>query len=150
MKAIFGGLIAMILLGLYAYSVLVGVDAANCLAISGCTKFTAASFTDGMSGVMSLVGGLVSALVISELSITQPGDQPLGRAITDDPTALSSQFIKYTTLFYLLVWLAIGLWAFVVGVMQHPKIIQPLTDLGQAWLGLAVAAAYAYFGITPK
>jgi hypothetical protein len=49
-----------------------------------------------------------------------------------------------------LVWLAIGLLAFVVGVMQYPKILEPLTNLGYSWLGLSVSAVYAYLGIRPK
>jgi hypothetical protein len=28
--------------------------------------------------------------------------------------------------------------------------LAPLASLGQAWLGLAVASAYAYFGIKPS
>ena len=51
---------------------------------------------------------------------------------------------------YLAVWIFTGLWAFIKGVMVHPKVLQPLTDLGQAWLGLAVASGYAYFGIKPR
>ena len=150
MKALIGGLVAVVLLGIYVYAVRMGVEVANCVAITGCTKLTAESFTDGMANAMSLIGGLVSALVIAELAITQPGGQPVGRTLSNDPAALSSRFIKYTTFIYLLVWVAVGLWVYVVGVMQHPKVVQPLTDLGQAWLGLAVAAVYAYFGITPK
>jgi hypothetical protein len=37
-----------------------------------------------------------------------------------------------------------------VGTLNHPGQVQPLTDLGQAWLGLAAAAAYSYFGVKPK
>lgn len=51
---------------------------------------------------------------------------------------------------YLLIWVITGLAAFVVGSMQHDRVLQPLTDLGQSWLGLAVAAGYAYFGIKPQ
>ena len=49
---------------------------------------------------------------------------------------------------YLAVWTLAGLAAFVVG-LRHPDVLQPLTDLGQSWLGLAVAAGYAYFQISP-
>ena len=31
--------------------------------------------------------------------------------------------------------------------MLYPDKVKALTDFGQTWLGLAVAAGYAYFGI---
>jgi hypothetical protein len=46
-----------------------------------------------------------------------------------------------------MVWVALGVSAYVVGAMWYPDALKPLTDLGQSWLGLAVAAGYAYFGI---
>ena len=51
---------------------------------------------------------------------------------------------------YLLVWVLVGLAAYLVGTMWYPGKLKHLTDLGQAWLGLAVAAAYAYFGISAR
>ena len=57
--------------------------------------------------------------------------------------------VKVVSVLYLLVWMGAGLWAFVVG-LQHPKELPALTNLGQSWLGLAVAAAYAYFGLRPE
>jgi len=50
---------------------------------------------------------------------------------------------------YLVVWVIAGVAAYVVGTMWYPGKLQPLTDLGQSWFGLAVAAAYSYFGISP-
>jgi hypothetical protein len=65
-------------------------------------------------------------------------------------TAGVTQAITYIAWAYVLVWVVVGLVAFVVGTLNHPGQVQPLTDLGQAWLGLAVAAAYSYFGVKPK
>jgi hypothetical protein len=50
---------------------------------------------------------------------------------------------------YLLGWMSTGLAALVLGVMLYPKASQTLNDIGTTWLGLAVSAAYAYFGISP-
>ena len=149
MKLLFGGLIAVIVLGLYAYSVVFAISVVNCINTTGCSALTAASFTDGFAQTMTTVGGLVSALVIAELAITKPGEAPVARAL--DPSASVAQInaLKVVTGVYLLVWLALGLAAYVVGAMWHPGTIMPLTDLGQGWLGLAVAAGYAYFGINP-
>ena len=94
MKALIGGLVAVVLLGLYVYAVFMGINVANCVAAIDCKKFTTVSFTDGMANAMSLIGGLVSALVIAELAITQPGKQPVARTLTKDPGASSSTFIK--------------------------------------------------------
>jgi hypothetical protein len=147
MKLVFGGLIAVILLGLYAYTVLFGISVVTCISTQGCTALTAASFTGGFASTMTTVGGLVSALVIAELAITKPGEAPVARAL--DPAASSrvTNSLKIITGLYLLVWVALGLAAYVVGAMWHPGALEPLTDGGQTWLGLAVAAGYAYFGI---
>jgi hypothetical protein len=149
MKLAFGGLIALILLGLYAYAVRVGVATAICAATTGCTALTAAGFTAGFASTMNTVGGLVSALVIAELAITRPGDAPMARSLAEDSTPGARSALKLVTGLYLLTWVLIGLWAYLVGVMWYPSVVAQLTDVGQAWLGLAVAAAYAYFGIKP-
>lgn len=147
MKLIVGGLVAVILLGLYVYSVIYGILVVQCVTTAGCTRYPLASYNDGMVQTLTTVGGLVSALVIAELAITKPNDPVMGRALASGDPAGKRTAIKWITGAYLLVWVAAGLAAFVVGQMQHPKVLQPLTDMGLAWLGLAVAAAYAYLGI---
>lgn len=149
MQLVFGGLIAVILLGLYVYAVQFAFSVVNCLSTSGCTLLTTANFTDGFGTAMTTIGGLVSALVIAELAITKPGEAPMARALNAQPSAKASGTLKVVTGIYLLVWVAVGLFAYVVGAMWYPGKLQSLTDLGQSWLGLAVAGAYAYFGIKP-
>jgi len=144
MKLLFGGLIAVILLGLYVFAVVYAI-----MVVLG---ISAGPFTDGFAATMTTVGGLVSALVIAELAVTKPGEAPVARALAPaggdpaSPTAMN--VLTGVTGVYLLVWVIIGLAAYVVGAMLHPGKLQHLTDLGQAWLGLAVASAYAYFGIS--
>jgi len=146
MKLLFGGLIAVILLGLYVYSVVFAVMIVSQSAVG--------SFTEGFATTMTTVGGLVSALVIAELAVTKPGEAPVARALrSGDGPALGQKATRVLTGLtgsYLLVWVIVGLAAYVVGTMWYPGKLQHLTDLGQAWLGLAVAAAYAYFGINAK
>jgi hypothetical protein len=103
-----------------------------------------------MALTMTTVGGLVSALVIAELAVTRPGESPAGRVLNTNPSQEVINILKITTIAYLLVWTLFGLLAFMVGFLLHPGVLQPLTDLGQSWLGLAVAAAYAYLGINQK
>ena len=42
-----------------------------------------------------------------------------------------------------------GFLALIVGVMFFNKVNSTLSDAGTSWLGMAVSAAYAYFGINP-
>ena len=147
-KTVFGGVIAVVLLGLYIYTVIMGLVITTCISKGAdCKSYTKDDFTSGMTVTMATVGGLVSALVIAELAITKPGETPVARVLDQNPSEHAKSVLKYTTSAYLLVWTIFGLMAFFVGFIQHPNILQPLTDIGQAWLGLAVASAYAYLGI---
>jgi hypothetical protein len=144
MKLLFGGVIAVILLVLYVYSVV--------FAIAFVIQFTQSPFTEGYATTMTTVGGLVSALVIAELAITKPGELPVARVLNlakgaQQAGRTTTQVLTGVTVCYLMTWIIIGLAAYIVGVMWYPSKLQHLTDLGQSWLGLAVAAAYAYFGI---
>jgi hypothetical protein len=150
MKLAFGGVISLILLGLYVYSIWLAIVVVECVSSPGCTTHPVNSFTEGMVQALTLIGGLVSALVIAELAITAPGQVPMARALDSSSSSVKQTTLKVVTGLYLLAWLGSGLAAYVVGQMLHPKVLQPLTDLGQSWLGLAVAAGYAYFGIRPK
>jgi hypothetical protein len=149
MTQAFRGLIAVILLGLYVYTVYDAIVVARCVGTSGCAQFTADSFTSGFSHTMSSVGGLVSALVIAALAGTKPGESPTTRVVGGALEALPKLSSAVAGL-YLLVWVITGAAAYVFGAMLYPTELQPLTDLGQSWLGLAVAAAYSYFGISPE
>ena len=143
MKALFGGIIAYVLLALYAASVLMAIS----LAIRNVPK-PHAEFTDGFNLAMTTVGALVSSLVISVLAVTDTGQAPLKQALEDNELSarqlLTAQIATY---FYLAIWLICGLGAFIVGEMIYPKALQPLTDHGRAWIGLAVSVGYAYFGL---
>ena len=150
MKLLFGGFIAVILLILYEYAVYEAIVVVMCVSTPGCTQYTAEGFTPGFSHAMSLIGGLVSALVIAELAVTKPGEAPMARAIGGAAAGPElSWTLTVVTTIYLVVWAIAGLAAYVIGTMWFPGKLQPLTDLGQSWLGLAVAAAYSYFGISP-
>jgi hypothetical protein len=144
-KLIFGGLIAFVLLVLYVFLVW---SAISVVTSSNPADFMA-DFTKPMASAMALIGGLVSALVIVELAITKPGDAPVARAITPNDTAGKKTFVRFVVFGYMVVWIITGLAALLIS-LRKPDVLQPLTDLGQSWLGLAVAAGYAYFGITPK
>ncbi len=151
MRLLFGTIVAVVLLGIWIYTVVMACLTATCIAAGpGCTAFTAASFTPSMASTMALSGGLVSALVVAELAITVPGQPPVQRVVASDATPRFVLGVRIVTGLYLVAWLAAGLVAFVVGYLNHPDALKALSDMGQGWLGIAVAAGYSYFALTPK
>lgn len=150
MVAIFGSLIAVTLLALSAGSTFFMANAvvAHCADVTGACQAAPDLFGEGLVYVVTTVGGLVSALVIAQLSVTEPGKAPTIGTFT--PTSRGGAFATNTVItLYLLGWIATGLVALVVGVMIYPKVNATLANIGTTWLGLAVSAAYAYFGINP-
>ncbi len=144
-----GGVIAIVLLLVYAYLIAVGCQTVNCALTTGCTSHLPGSFNDVMGQYLSSIGGLVSALVVAELAITKPGEVPAARVLTQNASEKSKNILRWVTGIYLLVWLVAGVTALMVG-MFHPTTLPPLTSVGQSWFGLAVAAAYAYLGLKPN
>jgi hypothetical protein len=147
MRAVAGGVVAIVLLVFYVLLVYSAIHIVNCASTSGCTGATVDSFNDVMSQAMSVLGGLVSALIISELAITKPGETPAARFLSATSNR-GRNILRWTTWLYVAVWLVTGACAFWTG-MNHPSVLPALTAVGQSWLGLAVASAYAYFGLTP-
>ena len=146
MQSLFGGLIAVILLGVYVNLIRIAALIVDCSIRSGCDRYPVSIFNDQMAYTLSTIGGLVSALVIAELAVTKPGDPPGANLLGGSPSSIALFTIKSVSVAYLLIWIGAGFWAFMIS-MYHPKVVPALDDLGHAWLGLAVAAAYAYFGL---
>lgn len=142
MKLFFGGVVAVVLLGLYLYLIRVAIQAVECAGSPSCIVFN-----DGMAQSLSTISGLVSALLIAILATTDPGDPPLKRLFADEPKPIAKRAMNIVAGFYVLAWLGGGFAAFYVGLHHSEHTPPALTSLGQAWLGLAVSAAYAYFGI---
>lgn len=142
-KVLFGGIIVILLLVLYATSV--GYAIWIVLSDTSISKFSS-----GFSLVISTIGGLVSALVISELAITGTGETPGMRLLEQNASVDSQEILKVVTWTYLAIWLLAGLLSFIVGVMIYPDVLADLTTLGKSWLGLAAAAAYSYFALKPR
>jgi len=149
MKGFFGGSIAVVLLGIYVHLIRAAMLMVDCALQTGCTAAAPDQFNDVMAQTLSVLGGLVAALVIAELAITEPGKTPVARLLADTASQTAQTVLKIVTVAYMLIWLVAGLSAFMKG-MYHPKVLPALTSVGQSWLGLAVAAAYAYFGLRPK
>jgi hypothetical protein len=144
-KAIFGSAIACILLGLYVYLVWSAASVVGCSPEPGCKV----AFTDSMASAMSSIGGLIAALVIAELAITKPGEAPAARILASGASPAATKALGAVTAVYIVVWILCGLRALLIG-WHHPRDVEALTSLGESWLGVAVAAGYAYFGVNPK
>lgn len=76
MQAIFGGLIAVILLGLYVHFIRVATLIVHCSLTLACTTYPVSMFNEGMAQALSVIGGLVTTLVITELAVTKAGELP--------------------------------------------------------------------------
>ena len=148
MKAVAGGLIAIVLLWFYAHLVYQASAIVDCVTAKACTSHVIGEFNSVKSQAMSVLGGLVSALIISELAITKTGEAPGARALSPNASPKARNIFKWVTGIYILGWLFTGAWAFTTG-LNHPDTLPALTSVGQSWLGLSVASAYAYFGLSP-
>lgn len=145
-KTIMGGLLACILLGIYAFLMWLAISAAfepNCDVVC-----QGKHFTDKMAAALLTIGSLVSGVIIAELAITRPKETPAARFLDSSSSRSAVQALRIVVYAYLAVWLICGLAAFLVSLTQG-EVHKPLQDAGNAWLGLAIAAGYAFFGIAP-
>ena len=134
MAKIVPALIAVLLLVLSIYAVaVVGSDPAKVPAQS-------------IQTVLSLVGGLVSALVVAVLAITPPSGNPAKAFVGKGPIPPAATLVTNA---YLLAWLGCGIWLTYVW-LTHSDASDVLISAAQSWLGLAVAAAYAFLGLKPS
>ena len=158
-RGAFSATIAILLLGLYVYAVLVSAAVAQCEATHKpklpigvvCENYPVARMTDGLKTILSLVGGLLAALVVATLAVTPPGSSAVIMLLGEDPSPKQKRVLTIVTTAFLLAWLVCGLVALVIGYIKYPDVVPELTAQGKTWLGTAVAAGYAYFGLNiPK
>lgn len=142
-KTVVGGILASILLGIYGYLMWLAIAV---VIKEGCDlACQQREFNQSMASALMTIGGLVSGVIIAVLAITKPDETPGARLLS--PSAQSATVaVKIVVYAYLAVWLVSGLAAFIVG-LNFEDAHKPLRDAGNAWLGLAIAAGYAYFGI---
>ena len=146
-RAIFGGLIAVFLLALYAYAVVIAISTAWCIT-TGCPHGYNKELNEGIISVLELVGGLVAALVVAELAVAEPGKPPDARLLVQLPTPPT--ILKWIVAGYLLVWILCGVAEVLVGYFWYPNVVPALTTAAKSWFGIAIAAAYSYLGVKPK
>jgi hypothetical protein len=135
-----GGLLAVSLLGLYLYALIVALGLARSCPGS-CPQLP-----DSISLLLQTLGALVAAVVVSELAVTKPKDSPGTRIAAELPAGQQST-AKVLVSLYILAWLASGLALIVMGWIQNPTVPQ-VVSAAKEWLGFAIAATYAYFGVS--
>jgi len=140
-RVTFGGLLAFALLGLFVYAVVLALIVAH-----NCRR--TCSLTEGNAALLEAIGALVSAVVISELSVTNPNEAPGTRLAARWNTDKQKTVVIALASTYIVVWLVTGLGLVILGWVLKPTVPQ-LASAARAWLGVAVAAAYAYFGVSP-
>ena len=146
-QLIFGGILATILLGFYIWSIVDAVSIAiDCNAGTNCSN----QFTSNMSFLLNSLGGLISATVVGVLGATESGEFPGVRTFGKNITGTFQAIAAYMPSFYILVWVISGVVIVIYGFILHPDAVEPLSAQAKVWLGTALAAVYAYFGINPK
>ena len=162
LRVIFLSAIAFFLLYLYAYATWYAIMVLKCLNTVGCTTYTLVPLSpDTPLSFLPLVGGLVSALVISVLAITPPKDSPdttivssvqnMSRAEAEDVTDWAKVVTQVLTYVYLLGWFVCGVASvYYVYMSDFHTPLPEFTAAAKSWMGLAIASAYAFFGLKPS
>ena len=133
-----GFLAVIVILLLALYGVVLGDVICDLLSLPG-DEYKPPS--DQAIAITTMIGGLVSAVVVAKLASTDPGKFPSLSGTEDVNT-----FEKIVVGLYLFFWIIIGGLCLWIGTFVNDT--EPLiNDTGTTWLGIAVAAAYSYFGI---
>ena len=173
-KLILGGILATVLLGLYIASIAISIKTAyECgvkaeRVVEPPSNSTNSSKTTprvvivekcseeeknlgNISYLLNLLGGLISATVVAVLAATQTNDLPAKDFFRAGLGNFAQGIAAYVPLAYILVWTFCGLFVVIYGLMMYDNDPSPpLTAHAKTWLGTAVAAIYAYIGITPE
>ena len=145
-------IIPAILLGFYVFAVGTAVNstllaARQCGTNAACADAFHANRIDGVNLILNVVGGLVSALVVAELAVTNPGELPSAQLLNRRMSRSSKQLRTILSTAFIIVWILCGVISIVIYVLYPNQTPAALSEFAKAWLGLALASAYSYLGI---
>jgi hypothetical protein len=145
-------IIPIILLGFYVFAVGTAVNSTllavrQCGTNAACADAFHAKRIDGVNLILNVVGGLVSALVVAELAVTQPGELPSAQLLRRRMTRSSKKLRTILSTAFIIVWILCGVISIVIYVLYPNETPAALSEFAKAWLGLALASAYSYLGI---
>jgi Na+/phosphate symporter len=144
--------IPIILLGIYVFAIGAAIwstvlAARQCGTNAACAQAFHARRIEGVNVILNVVGGLVSALVVAELAITQPGELPSAQLLKRPVTKSAKRVMTVVSMGFIIVWLIGGTAALMMYVLYPNAIPSALSEFAKAWLGLALASTYSYLGI---
>jgi hypothetical protein len=145
-------IIPIILLGFYVFAVGTAVNstllaARQCGTNAACADAFHSKRIDGVNLILNVVGGLVSALVVAELAVTNPGELPSAQLLKRRMTRSSKKLRTILSTAFIIVWILCGVISIVIYVLYPNETPAALSEFAKAWLGLAIASAYSYLGI---
>ncbi len=156
-QLVFGGILAVIMLGLYIYSISTAVGvAAECGDNAACAK----QLSSNISLLLNLVGGLISATVVGVLGATPRGELPAQESFErnlngsvpsgNNPGGIISKIAGLMPSVFILVWIICGIYILAYGfITYYHDPVPALTAHAKTWIGTAIGAVYAYMGINP-
>ncbi len=139
-QLIFGGILAVILLGFYIWSIWIAVFVAL-------GKYDVSYFSVNISYLLNTIGALISATVVGVLGATKSGDFPAQKTLEKGLTGMVQTFAGFMPSLFILAWIICGVIMVIFGFTYD---FDPLTSQAKVWLGTAIGSVYAYFGITPN
>lgn len=142
--SLFGSALALILLVLY--TAIIGYMLKRVLVDSGGEAIT---FEDGLIYIVTTVGGLISALVIGKLAVSDPTEAPVIMRMNAAGQPEKDKLSTNLAYAYLMTWVMVGFSCLVIGVVLYPDVNRTVSDIGTTWFGLAIASSYAFLGIQP-
>ena len=121
--------------------------ARQCRANVSCAEAFHAKRIEGVNLILNVVGGLVSALVLVELAITQPGELPSAQILKRRQIKSAKKVATILSTAFIIVWLLGGAASVLMYLLYPNAIPSALSEFAKSWLGLALASAYSYLGI---
>lgn len=151
-RDIIAQVISVILLIFYIFAIGTAISstllaARQCRTNASCAEALHARRIEGVNLILNVVGGLVSALVVAELAITQPGELPSAQLLRQRSAKASSRVATVLSTAFIVVWLLGGAASLLMYLLYPSVIPAALSEFAKAWLGLALASAYSYLGI---
>jgi hypothetical protein len=142
----------VILLIFYVFAIATAISSTmlavrQCHTNAGCAEAFHARRIEGVNLILNVVGGLVSALVVAELAITQPGELPSAQILRRRQNKSAKKVATIVSTAFIIVWLLGGAASVLMYVLYPNAIPTTLSEFAKAWLGLALASAYSYLGI---
>lgn len=141
-QLLFGGLLALILLGFYIWSIVDAITLAQC-------KANCPQFSSNMSYLLNTIGGLISAVVIGVLGATKTGEFPSPKSIEKTLSGWVQTLGVVMPSLFILAWIICGVFTVIFGFILYDN-VPALGASAKVWLGSAIGAVYAYFGIQPN